>query len=77
MLTSEAGQTVLVQGIGVCIVERRYPSGCTLVRDCLGELWLVARDGPPAEKVPHSLFSGLRRKEVSRAKSVGPARQGR
>ena len=67
----EAGDTVLVPGVGVCIVQRNLPSGARIVMDCLGLVWLVSSRGHLAEKAPPSLFRALRRKEVHNKEFLG------
>jgi hypothetical protein len=73
----KSGDTVLSPGLGICLIERVLPSGATLVRDCLGQLWMASVDRKRTEKVPATLFRSLRGKGKKGEKRVGPTRTGR
>jgi hypothetical protein len=76
MASGNSGDTLIVPGIGVCVVQRRLPSGCLAVMDCLGRVWLVGVDLHPPPPPPEKTDKAPRGKGVKDAKRLGSVREG-
>lgn len=70
------GETVVVAGIGICVVIGKLDNGSILVRDCLGGRWLC--DSVLTKKTYLKYGdSSSNGKGVLRAKRLEPRRKGR
>jgi len=49
------GQTVVLPGCGIGVVERVLPSGAAVVVDCLGYSWLFGVEVPNGSRIPETL----------------------
>ena len=81
------GETRVIPGVGIAVVEDVLPSGSSIVRDCLGRSWLVScprarRSAVRGKARPLVLFRGGRSATQCEGNSMertsaGKATQGR